>query len=56
MRIHEVELPRIYSTAYLRPVYEYPQFLVRNVWRASEADDGQPDNLPTPPASRPRSG
>ena len=45
--LHEVELPaHLLDRPYLRPVYDHPQFLVRNVWRRYGGwHDGQPDNL-----------
>ena len=45
--LHEVELPaHLLDRPYLRPVYDHPQFLVRNVWRRFGGwYDGQPDNL-----------
>jgi alkyl sulfatase BDS1-like metallo-beta-lactamase superfamily hydrolase len=37
---------------YLRPVYDHPQFLVRNVWRRYGGwYDGEPDNLLPAPRS-----
>ncbi len=45
--IHGVEIPEaLLSKPYLRPVYDHPQFLVRNVWRRYGGwYDGEPDNL-----------
>jgi glyoxylase-like metal-dependent hydrolase (beta-lactamase superfamily II) len=45
--IHQVEFPsRLLDKPYLRPVYDHPQFLVRNVWRRYGGwYDGEPDNL-----------
>ena len=45
--LHEVEVPaHLADRPYLRPVYDHPQFLVRNVWRRYGGwHDGQPDNL-----------
>ncbi len=45
--IHEVEIPaHLRDKPYLRPVYDHPQFLVRNVWRRYGGwYDGEPDNL-----------
>ena len=45
--IHEVEVPaHLRDKPYLRPVYDHPQFLVRNVWRRYGGwYDGEPDNL-----------
>ena len=41
---------------YLRPVYDHPQFIVRNVWRRYGGwYDGEPDNLlPAPRAEQAR--
>ena len=53
--IHEVAVPRHLSDKpYLRPVYDHPQFLVRNVWRRYGGwYDGEPDNLlPAPRAEQ----
>lgn len=45
--IHEVEVPaRLLEKPYLRPVYDHPEFIVRNVWRLYGGwHDGEPDNL-----------
>jgi alkyl sulfatase BDS1-like metallo-beta-lactamase superfamily hydrolase len=45
--IHEVQVPaRLLDKPYLRPVYDDPQFIVRNVWRLYGGwYDGEPDNL-----------
>jgi alkyl sulfatase BDS1-like metallo-beta-lactamase superfamily hydrolase len=45
--LHEVTIPeRLRDKPYLRPVYDHPQFLVRNVWRRYGGwYDGEPDNL-----------
>ena len=45
--LHEVEIPtHLRDKPYLRPVYDHPQFLVRNVWRRYGGwYDGEPDNL-----------
>ena len=45
--IHAVEMPAaLQDRPYLRPVYDHPQFLVRNVWRRYGGwYDGEPDNL-----------
>ncbi|MER3421546.1 MAG: MBL fold metallo-hydrolase [Chloroflexota bacterium] len=50
--LHEVEAPRhLLEKPYLRPVYDDPQFIVRNIWRLYGGwYDGEPDNLL--PASR----
>ncbi len=53
--LHEVEIPeRLQSQPYLRPVYDHPQFLIRNVWRRYGGwYDGEPDNLlPAPRAEQ----
>lgn len=55
--IHEVEVPaRLRDKPYLRPVYDHPQFLVRNVWRRYGGwYDGEPDQLlPAPRAQQAR--
>lgn len=45
--IHQVSVPdHLKDKPYLRPVYDHPQFLVRNVWRRYGGwYDGEPDNL-----------
>jgi alkyl sulfatase BDS1-like metallo-beta-lactamase superfamily hydrolase len=53
--LHEVEIPeRLRELPYLQPVYDHPQFLVRNVWRRYGGwYDGEPDNLlPAPRAEQ----
>jgi alkyl sulfatase BDS1-like metallo-beta-lactamase superfamily hydrolase len=53
--LHEVEFPaHLRDKPYLRPVYDHPQFLVRNVWRRYGGwYDGEPDNLlPAPRAQQ----
>lgn len=55
--IHTVEVPaHLREKPYLRPVYDHPQFLVRNVWRRYGGwYDGEPDNLlPAPRAEQAR--
>src|SRR5262245_48110365 len=55
--LHEVEVPaHLRDRPYLRPVYDHPQFLVRNVWRRFGGwYDGHPDNLlPAPRAQQAR--
>ncbi|WBL34871.1 MBL fold metallo-hydrolase [Tepidiforma flava] len=55
--LHEVQVPaRLLDKPYLRPVYDDPQFLVRNVWRLYGGwYDGEPDNLlPAPRAEQAR--
>lgn len=51
--IHEVEVPgHLRDKPYLQPVYDHPQFIVRNVWRRYGGwHDGEPDHLlPAPRA------
>ena len=45
--LHEVTVPEhLADRPYLRPVYDHPQFVVRNVWRRYGGwYDGEPDNL-----------
>ena len=52
--LHAVELPAgLSDRPYLRPVYDHPQFLVRNVWRRYGGwYDGEPDNLMPAPRGR----
>jgi alkyl sulfatase BDS1-like metallo-beta-lactamase superfamily hydrolase len=53
--IHEVEVPaHLQDKPYLQPVYDHPQFIVRNVWRRYGGWwDGEPDNLlPAPRAEQ----
>ena len=53
--LHEVEIPaEALEKPYLRPVYDHPQFLVRNVWRLYGGwYDGEPDELlPAPRAEQ----
>ena len=53
--LHEVEVPEhLRELPYLQPVYDHPQFLVRNVWRRYGGwYDGEPDNLlPAPRAEQ----
>ncbi|HET9690483.1 MAG TPA: alkyl sulfatase dimerization domain-containing protein [Acidimicrobiales bacterium] len=55
--IHGVEVPaQLADRPWLRPVYDHPQFLVRNVWRRYGGWwDGEPDNLlPAPRAEQAR--
>ena len=50
-----MELPaHLLDRPYLRPVYDHPQFLVRNVWRRYGGwYDGEPDQLlPSPRAEQ----
>jgi len=55
--LHEVEVPsHLQDKPYLQPVYDHPQFIVRNVWRRYGGWwDGEPDNLlPAPRAEQAR--
>jgi alkyl sulfatase BDS1-like metallo-beta-lactamase superfamily hydrolase len=55
--LHEVVLPaHLLEKPYLRPVYDHPQFLLRNIWRLYGGwYDGEPDNLlPAPRAEQAR--
>jgi alkyl sulfatase BDS1-like metallo-beta-lactamase superfamily hydrolase len=55
--LHEVRVPdELIAKPYLRPVYDHPQFIVRNVWRLYGGwHDGEPDNLlPAPRAEQAR--
>src|SRR5437773_7884680 len=55
--LHEVRPPeRLLAKPYLRPVYDDPQFIVRNVWRLYGGwYDGEPDKLlPAPRAEQAR--
>jgi len=55
--LHAVEYPaHLLEKPYLQPVYDDPQFLVRNVWRLYGGWwDGEPDNLlPAPRAEQAR--
>ena len=55
--LHEVELPaHLLDKPYLRPVYDDPQFILRNIWRLYGGwYDGEPDNLlPAPRAEQAR--
>jgi alkyl sulfatase BDS1-like metallo-beta-lactamase superfamily hydrolase len=55
--LHEVRVPEaLLARPYLRPVYDDPQFIVRNVWRLYGGwYDGEPDNLlPAPRAEQAR--
>jgi alkyl sulfatase BDS1-like metallo-beta-lactamase superfamily hydrolase len=51
--IHDVQVPaHLGDKPYLRPVYDHPQFLVRNVWRQFGGwYEGDPDNLLPAPRS-----
>lgn len=52
--IHAVEVPaRLRDLPYLQPVYDHPQFIVRNIWRRYGGwHDGEPDNLLPAPRRR----
>jgi alkyl sulfatase BDS1-like metallo-beta-lactamase superfamily hydrolase len=52
--LHSVEVPeRLRQLPYLQPVYDHPQFIVRNVWRRYGGwHDGEPDNLLPAPRRR----
>ena len=53
--LHEVEIPSdLLEKPYLRPVYDHPEFLIRNVWRLYGGwYEGEPDNLlPAPRAAQ----
>ena len=53
--LHEVEVPaHLKELPYLRPVYDHPQFIVRNIWRRYGGwYDGEPDHLlPAPRAQQ----
>ena len=55
--LHEVKPPAaLLDKPYLRPVYDDPQFLIRNIWRLYGGwYDGEPDNLlPAPRAEQGR--
>jgi alkyl sulfatase BDS1-like metallo-beta-lactamase superfamily hydrolase len=55
--LHEVEIPqRLLDKPYLKPVYDHPQFILRNIWRLYGGwYDGEPDNLlPAPRAEQAR--
>lgn len=53
--LHEVEVPlHLRERPYLRPVYDHPQFIIRNIWRLYGGwYEGEPDNLlPAPRAEQ----
>lgn len=52
--IHEVTPPEhLLRRPYLRPIYDHPQFIVRNIWRLYGGwYDGEPDNLLPAPRAR----
>ena len=53
--LHEVTMPdHLLAKPYLRPVYDHPQFILRNIWRLYGGwYDGEPDNLlPAPRAEQ----
>jgi alkyl sulfatase BDS1-like metallo-beta-lactamase superfamily hydrolase len=51
--LHEVQAPaHLLERPYLQPVYDDPQFIVRNIWRLYGGwYDGEPDNLLPAPRS-----
>lgn len=51
--LHEVTVPEhLADRPYLQPIYDHPQFLVRNIWRNYGGwYDGEPDNLLPAPRS-----
>jgi alkyl sulfatase BDS1-like metallo-beta-lactamase superfamily hydrolase len=55
--LHEVVMPsHLLEMPYLQPVYDHPQFILRNIWRLYGGwYDGEPDNLlPAPRAEQAR--
>ncbi len=55
--LHEVTMPEhLLAKPYLRPIYDHPQFILRNIWRRYGGwYDGEPDNLlPAPRAEQAR--
>ncbi|HEY8173285.1 MAG TPA: alkyl sulfatase dimerization domain-containing protein [Dehalococcoidia bacterium] len=55
--LHEVEMPQhLLEKPYLQPVYDHPQFILRNIWRLYGGwYEGEPDNLlPAPRAEQAR--
>ncbi len=55
--LHEVTMPEhLLAKPYLRPIYDHPQFILRNIWRLYGGwYDGEPDNLlPAPRAEQAR--
>jgi alkyl sulfatase BDS1-like metallo-beta-lactamase superfamily hydrolase len=55
--LHDVKMPdHLLAKPYLRPVYDHPQFILRNIWRLYGGwYDGEPDNLlPAPRAEQAR--
>ena len=55
--LHEVKVPaHLLEKPYLKPVYDDPQFIVRNIWRLYGGwYEGEPDNLlPAPRAEQAR--
>jgi alkyl sulfatase BDS1-like metallo-beta-lactamase superfamily hydrolase len=52
--LHEVKIPeRLLDLPYLRPVYDHPQFILRNIWRLYGGwYDNEPDNLLPAPRSQ----
>jgi len=55
--LHEVQMPQhLLAKPYLQPIYDHPQFILRNIWRLYGGwYDGEPDNLlPAPRAEQAR--
>ncbi len=53
--LHEVQMPQhLLARPYLKPIYDHPQFILRNIWRLYGGwYDGEPDNLlPAPRAEQ----
>ncbi|TAK67785.1 MAG: MBL fold metallo-hydrolase [Dehalococcoidia bacterium] len=51
--LHEVSMPQhLLAKPYLKPIYDHPQFILRNIWRLYGGwYDGEPDNLLPAPRS-----
>ena len=51
--LHDVKMPdHLLDKPYLKPVYDHPQFILRNIWRLYGGwYDGEPDNLLPAPRS-----
>ena len=56
--VHSVRAPEhLLARPYLRPVYDEPEFVVRNIWRYYGGwYDGDPSHLKPAPAARARAG
>src|SRR5258707_13537593 len=52
---HNVRVPdHLLQRPYLRPIYDEPEFVVRNIWRLYGGwDDGEPSHPKPPPADVP---